>query len=62
MVTEFGADRMNAACAVALRTPPASLSTLKFILRSNLDRLPSADHDDEDHIDHESIRGADHYR
>lgn len=63
---DYGADRLNAACARALKTGGHRLGNVKAILQSGLDQLPLElpESSDEHRVtrSHENIRGADFYQ
>jgi transposase len=60
----YGDERLEAACARAVRVRARSYRHIESILKNGLDRVPLA-HDDDgsapQRIDHENVRGRDYY-
>jgi transposase len=59
---DFGIDRLEAACARALRAKAYSYKSVKSILSSGLDRAPAKEKPRQLTLEHSNIRGADYYK
>lgn len=61
---QYGAERLEAACARALAIQSPSYKSVKSILKTGLDRQPLPDNPDDKipGIKHENVRGAQYYR
>ena len=57
----FGRDRLEAACARAIKINARSCPSLHSILRNGLDRQPRTRAPDEPAITHPNIRGAEYF-
>lgn len=63
LAKDFGNERLNMACSRAMEIGAPSLSSIRSILRNNLDRQPAESQDRrEADFEHPNLRGSDYYR
>ena len=62
LAKDFGNERLNMACHRAIEIGAPSLSSVRSILRNNLDRQPAESQDRrEANFEHPNLRGSDYY-